>query len=195
LLSSDEVHLAGQARDPEAVNDVGGLELHRDGLPNRHADLIRGYKTQMRTIGLVLNLPPPLMTGDLYRRRGGIIGEHRSLGAVTHDREGQHGNRRGNPGSENDAPGATLKGLVEVERPLAERSAPDQTEQQHQHHGDPDRAGQHDKDQEDALDLFRLSGLRIERRLPSCARGEDASRNNDQARSQPDNHFVPNSMH
>src|SRR3954469_3555512 len=53
LLSGDQVHLAGQARNPEAVNDVGGLELHRDGLPNRHADLIRGYKTQMRTIGLV----------------------------------------------------------------------------------------------------------------------------------------------
>ena len=37
----DHVDLAAEARDPEAVDDVGRLQDELDGAPDRNADLVR----------------------------------------------------------------------------------------------------------------------------------------------------------
>jgi hypothetical protein len=82
LLAGDEVHLSRQARDPEAVDDIGRFELQPHGLTRRNADFVCGDEALMRTVGFVANLPPPLVSDDLDDQRVAVLGEHRALPGV-----------------------------------------------------------------------------------------------------------------
>jgi len=67
LLIGNYVGLAGQARNPEAVRDVGGLEIQKGRrwsreIAHRHVKLVRGSNAENR----VTEFPPPLMPDDAH---------------------------------------------------------------------------------------------------------------------------------
>jgi hypothetical protein len=73
-LAGDDVGLAGELRDPEAVNHVGGLERDERarrprGVADRDVQLVGRHDPQLR----IANLPPPLVPHhrDLDRVAGG----------------------------------------------------------------------------------------------------------------------------
>ena len=59
--SRDQVLLAGEARYPERMNDIGAFKLETNVLADRDVNFICGLEAA-RWIGIdVLNAPPPLM--------------------------------------------------------------------------------------------------------------------------------------
>src|SRR5205085_7386956 len=66
----DQVGLAVEVGDPEAVDDVRGAEVELDGPADGDVDFVgRGEDVARRGV-LVLQLPPPLVAGHLDRQVG-----------------------------------------------------------------------------------------------------------------------------
>ena len=61
----NEIALALQTGDPEAVNDVVGISAYRDGLANRNVDFVSGLENAAWIVTRVADLPPPLRTRSL----------------------------------------------------------------------------------------------------------------------------------
>ena len=81
VVARDQVLLAVQVRHPEAVDHVvasAASSMHRPA--DRDVDLVGGGDAAARRRVLVLDLPPPLVAGDLDRqsvRRAGSVGDAR----------------------------------------------------------------------------------------------------------------------
>src|SRR4051794_40168131 len=66
-MSRDQIGLAMEVGYPEAVDDVGRLQFEADGAADGDVNLVGRGDHVTRSRGLVLDPPPPLMTGYLDR--------------------------------------------------------------------------------------------------------------------------------
>src|SRR5438477_5424456 len=69
--SGEQILLAGEIWDPEAVDHIGGRQLEKNRTAHRNVDLVGGdYRVRGRIRG-INHLPPPLMADDLDPQRLG----------------------------------------------------------------------------------------------------------------------------
>src|SRR5690242_3223799 len=74
LPAGNEVLLARQARDPEAVDHVVGMKRDADWYSNRQVQFVRRPQDLRRVATVVLYIPPPLVRSYVDRElfvRGG----------------------------------------------------------------------------------------------------------------------------
>src|SRR3954452_13356948 len=63
----NQVLLAGEARHPERMDDVGALKQKSHIDSDRNVNFVRGRKTPIRCGAEVLDIPPPLLASHLDR--------------------------------------------------------------------------------------------------------------------------------
>src|SRR4051794_37505392 len=69
-LTRDDVGLSGDLRQPEAVDDVGGVQPDTPRYADGQMPLVGGDEAELRMTGLaVAHFPPPLMSGHVERER------------------------------------------------------------------------------------------------------------------------------
>src|SRR2546423_1029606 len=67
-FSRNQIFLAAEIRNPEAVDDVTRAELKRDRYPDRNVNLVCGRENIGSRWILITNFPPPLMSRDFNRK-------------------------------------------------------------------------------------------------------------------------------
>ena len=103
LLARDEIGLAAELGNPEAVDHVARDELEADRLPHRDVNLVRRDRDTARRAVEVVHLPPPLMAGDLHCDRGrSCRSGHGGLGHHGEHEDGGENHRRHDDPADHD---------------------------------------------------------------------------------------------
>src|SRR5947209_1170953 len=176
--AGNEIALAVQVRDPEAVDDVARIEAQQDGRVDGDVDLVRvdDLLVRRQRVG-ILHFPPPLMPGDLDLELIGTAAPERADrgadGNADHE-QGEQSDDAQRAGDGYRGAVARLALLADVGHGVA-AAANDRGEEEEE-----------DEDVDDGADggenpeqVRQLSGLRsggIQRRLKRRHRGSSALR-------------------
>ena len=163
FLIRDDVSLAGKARHPEAMRDVGRLEIEKGRrgilrIAQRHVQLVGGDDAEVR----VAELPPPLMRDDVDAERARRPRRclHRIYGAGGDEDEHQYNDDGDRRPCELDRAAAIhlrrLAGVVAGAGAKSHDAVGQQTADDQENH-----AGDGDDEERDGVDLVGGSRNRV----------------------------------
>ena len=174
--AGNHVHLAGEAGDPEAVDDVRRGQAEGDGATDGDADFVGGLD-RCGTGGTIGDAPPELLAIDRDLQIGGRDG----AGAHEGERVDEQAEQQ-NCGDDAAEPQDEAHAAAQAQ--LAFGRAHRMAHQQCERAGDHDRAGEHQ--QEQVADVGGVGAERRERRLMRVAAcQQDAAAGNDEAPDPP----------